>query len=175
MKDASKRLIVRWIHLVLAIPILGYIYSPFEKIPKYATRVRFVFVPVMVLSGLWMWKGRVAHICAGIPPRLRGCPDSCAFREVGLPTADFKDRAVPICLRLGRVARRFLSKATTTGVPHPFDEGMGETRGESGTDGTFPATSLNHTQKRTAGQHTLHSFVRHSAGPGVFLTAVEIQ
>ena len=59
MTDATKRSIVRWIHLVFAIPILGYIYSPFEEIPKYAARVRFVVVPVMLLSGLWMWKGHV--------------------------------------------------------------------------------------------------------------------
>jgi hypothetical protein len=36
MKDATKRSIVRWIHIVVAIPILGYIYSPFEKLPDYA-------------------------------------------------------------------------------------------------------------------------------------------
>jgi hypothetical protein len=59
MKDSTKRSIVRWIHLVFSIPILGYIYSPFEDIPKYADRVRFVVVPVMLLSGLWMWKGHV--------------------------------------------------------------------------------------------------------------------
>jgi hypothetical protein len=59
MKETTKRSIVRWIHIVLSIPILGYIYSPFEELPKYADRVRFVFVPVMILSGLWMWKGHV--------------------------------------------------------------------------------------------------------------------
>jgi hypothetical protein len=57
MKDATKRSIVRSIHLVLSIPIIGYIYSPFEQLPAYAPRVRFVVVPVMLLSGLWMWKG----------------------------------------------------------------------------------------------------------------------
>jgi len=55
------RTIFRWIHIVFAIPILGYIYSPFEKLPGYAFRTRFVFVPVMVLSGLWMWKGHVVR------------------------------------------------------------------------------------------------------------------
>jgi thiosulfate reductase cytochrome b subunit len=59
MKDATKRSILRSIHLVFAIPILGYIYSPFERLPDYAPRVRFVVVPVMVLTGLWMWKGHV--------------------------------------------------------------------------------------------------------------------
>jgi predicted membrane protein len=56
MKEVTKRKILRWIHIVFSIPILGYM---FEEIPKYATRVRFVVVPVMLLSGLWMWKGHV--------------------------------------------------------------------------------------------------------------------
>jgi len=58
---AITRTIFRWIHLVLAIPILGYIYSPFDKLPSYAFRTRFIFVPVIVLSGLWMWKGHVVR------------------------------------------------------------------------------------------------------------------
>jgi hypothetical protein len=57
MKDATRRSLVRCIHLVLSIPIIGYIYSPFENLPTYAPRVRFVVVPLMLLSGLWMWKG----------------------------------------------------------------------------------------------------------------------
>ena len=59
MKDSTKRSIIRSIHIILAIPILGYIYSPFEQIPNYAPATRFVFVPVLVLSGFWMWKGHV--------------------------------------------------------------------------------------------------------------------
>ena len=53
------RTLFRWIHLIFSIPILGYIYSPFDKLPQYATRTRYVFVPIMILSGLWMWKGHV--------------------------------------------------------------------------------------------------------------------
>jgi thiosulfate reductase cytochrome b subunit len=59
MNQSVKRSILRWIHLVLSIPILGYIYSPFAEIPKYAPAVRFVFLPILVLSGLWMWKGLI--------------------------------------------------------------------------------------------------------------------
>jgi hypothetical protein len=55
------RSIFRWIHLVFSVPILGYIYSPFDKIPNYAPATRYVFVPVMILSGLWMWKGHVVR------------------------------------------------------------------------------------------------------------------
>ena len=61
MKEATKRSILRWIHIVFAIPILGYIYSPFKELPNYAPATRFVFLPVMVLSGLWMWKGHVVR------------------------------------------------------------------------------------------------------------------
>lgn len=57
----GARWIFRWIHIIFAIPILGYIYSPFDKIPSYAVPTRFVFVPIMVLSGLWMWKGHVVR------------------------------------------------------------------------------------------------------------------
>jgi hypothetical protein len=57
MLNATKRSILRAIHLILSIPILGYIYSPFEEIPNYAPAVRFVFVPVMILSGFWMFSG----------------------------------------------------------------------------------------------------------------------
>jgi hypothetical protein len=59
MKDSTKRSIVRWIHLIMAIPIFGYVYSPFEKLPGYARPTRYFFLPVMVISGLWMWKGHL--------------------------------------------------------------------------------------------------------------------
>jgi hypothetical protein len=57
--NATKRSIFRSIHIVFSIPILGYIYSPIEDIPNYAPTVRYVFLPALVLSGLWMWKGHV--------------------------------------------------------------------------------------------------------------------
>lgn len=68
MKDSTKRSVVRSIHLIFSIPILGYIYSPFEKLPLYAFRTRFIFVPVMILSGLWMWKGHVVRRLISIRP-----------------------------------------------------------------------------------------------------------
>ena len=61
MKEATKRSIFRWIHIVLAIPIVGYVYSPFEKIPEYAGPTRYFFFPAIVLTGLWMWKGHVVR------------------------------------------------------------------------------------------------------------------
>ncbi len=57
MKQGIKRSILRWIHLIFGIPILGYVYSPFEELPNYAPVVRYVAIPVIALSGIWMWKG----------------------------------------------------------------------------------------------------------------------
>jgi thiosulfate reductase cytochrome b subunit len=61
MNQATQRTIARWIHIIISIPIIGYIYSPFDKLPGYARPTRFVFFPIMVLTGLWMWKGQVVR------------------------------------------------------------------------------------------------------------------
>jgi hypothetical protein len=57
ISNVTKRSILRWIHLIFTIPILGYVYSPFVELPNYAPLVRFVFVPVLILSGYWMFSG----------------------------------------------------------------------------------------------------------------------
>jgi hypothetical protein len=59
MKETTRRSIVRLIHIVFGIPIAGYVYSPFKELPNYAPVVRYVALPVIVLSGLWMWKGHL--------------------------------------------------------------------------------------------------------------------
>jgi hypothetical protein len=56
---ATQRVIFRWIHIILAIPIAGYVYSPFERLPDYAPVVRYVAIPVLIVTGLWMWKGHI--------------------------------------------------------------------------------------------------------------------
>jgi len=81
MSQGITRTIFRWIHIVFAIPILGYIYSPFDKLPSYAFRTRFVFVPVMVLSGLWMWKG---HVVRRLIWKRQGAPVSASPRSANL-------------------------------------------------------------------------------------------
>ncbi|HJT44752.1 MAG TPA: hypothetical protein VJ721_00640 [Chthoniobacterales bacterium] len=60
MKEATKRSLLRWIHIVFGIvPILGYVYSPFDQIPSYASLTRYGFVPVLLLSGYWMYGGLI--------------------------------------------------------------------------------------------------------------------
>ena len=72
MNPGIPRWIFRWLHIILAIPIIGYIYSPFDKIPSYAPLTREVFVPALVLSGLWMWKGHVVRRLLSRRPTVGG-------------------------------------------------------------------------------------------------------
>ena len=76
MKQGTVRTIFRWVHIIVAIQILGYIYSPFEKLPSYAPATRFVFFPIMVLSGLWMWKGHLVRRLLSKKPAQPGAADN---------------------------------------------------------------------------------------------------
>lgn len=57
MKGSTERNLFRWLHILLSIPIIGFIYGPVSQIPEAVVAVRYVIVPMVVLSGLWMWKG----------------------------------------------------------------------------------------------------------------------
>jgi len=61
MTQGSQRTILRSIHIIFGLPILGFIYGPAEEVQQYAPMFRFVFVPVLVLSGFWMWKGEAVR------------------------------------------------------------------------------------------------------------------
>ena len=52
-----KRSILRWVHLIFTIPILGYIYGEPSQVQQYVSGVRFIFVPVVMLVGYWMYAG----------------------------------------------------------------------------------------------------------------------
>jgi len=57
MNNAIKRSILRWIHLICCIPTLGYIYGEASEVQPYAAAVWFGFIPVIILSGFWMYSG----------------------------------------------------------------------------------------------------------------------
>jgi len=67
--QAIQRSIVRWIHIVFSIPICGYIYTPFKDLHSFAPSIRAFFLPVLALTGLWLWKGHVVRrLLAGTSP-----------------------------------------------------------------------------------------------------------
>ena len=56
-----ERDVIRTVHLVLSVPIVGYLYGPVASIPQGAWFTRWIAFPVVVLSGLWLWlKPRIA-------------------------------------------------------------------------------------------------------------------
>jgi len=59
MNNATKRSFLRWVHLILSFPILSFIYGEPAQVQPYAGEVRFIFVPILILSGYWMYAGAV--------------------------------------------------------------------------------------------------------------------
>jgi len=56
MSSLQERIFIRTLHLVLSVPIIGFIYGPVAHIAPAATFTRFVAVPLVVISGLWLWQ-----------------------------------------------------------------------------------------------------------------------
>lgn len=59
MKASTERKMIRWMHILFSIPIVGYIYGPVAQIPVGAMIVKLGIFPLLILSGLWMWKGNI--------------------------------------------------------------------------------------------------------------------
>ncbi len=57
MKMLKERQVVRSIHIIGAVLIGTYIYSPWSSLEWFTLLNQLVVVPVLTLSGLWMWKG----------------------------------------------------------------------------------------------------------------------
>lgn len=55
MNAARERVLIRTLHLVLSIPILGFLYGPVSHIPPAAFFTRVVAFPLVVASGIWLW------------------------------------------------------------------------------------------------------------------------
>lgn len=59
MKGTTKRSILRFVHILFALPLLGYIYGPPGETLQYLPYFRYLYMPMVVLSGLLMWKGQL--------------------------------------------------------------------------------------------------------------------
>ena len=108
IRAATKRSILRWLHLVIAIPILSYIYSPFAELPNYAAVTRLVFAPVIILAGYWMYAGAIFAV-VGVALWLG------AYRLSGIGTAILSQAALFIVWKIWlkiRARRAKLRKET---------------------------------------------------------------
>jgi thiosulfate reductase cytochrome b subunit len=103
ISKATKRSILRWIHLIVSIPILGYIYGEPSEVQQYASAVRFVFVPVIILAGLWMYSS-VLFAIIGVAVWLG------AYRLSGSGAAILSEVALFIARKIWLVIRARRSK-----------------------------------------------------------------
>lgn len=58
MKSPKSRTVFRWIHILFGLAVFGYIYGPPEETLQYLPFFRYIYCPVVILSGLAMWKSR---------------------------------------------------------------------------------------------------------------------
>ena len=54
--QSKIRVILRWVHIVLGLILMCYVYSPFHKYFAFQVLVKFIIIPFATLSGLWIWK-----------------------------------------------------------------------------------------------------------------------
>jgi hypothetical protein len=50
------RVILRWMHIIIGLVLLCYVYSPLSQYDGFRIFVKWVAVPVVILSGVWIWK-----------------------------------------------------------------------------------------------------------------------
>ncbi len=66
MNTRVKRNILRVLHLLSAVVIGTYIYSPWRQLEWFTLLNQFFIVPLLTISGLWMWKGhKIKHLFSG--------------------------------------------------------------------------------------------------------------
>jgi thiosulfate reductase cytochrome b subunit len=59
MSNNARRTVLRWIHLLAGLPLIGFVYGPSAETEPYRYMFQYVFMPVLLLSGLLMWKGHL--------------------------------------------------------------------------------------------------------------------
>jgi len=52
------RALLRWSHIGVASFLVVYVYSPFHANPVWTDIARFGVLPLVSLSGAWMWQQR---------------------------------------------------------------------------------------------------------------------
>ena len=66
MTAAQCRGFLRWMHVVLGLVVMCYIYSPFHEHKVFQLLMKFVIIPVITLTGIWIWKFKEVNRFIGL-------------------------------------------------------------------------------------------------------------
>lgn len=66
MNQARLKKVLRWLHIILGLVIMCYIYSPFHRNVNFQIFVKFFVIPIITLSGVWIWKFKQLNKLFGI-------------------------------------------------------------------------------------------------------------
>jgi hypothetical protein len=56
MSNHQLRTVLRWIHLIGGLSFGVFVYSPLRTNEAFTLLLQVVIIPVVLLSGLWMWQ-----------------------------------------------------------------------------------------------------------------------
>ncbi len=57
MQPSTERSILRSIHILGAACIGTFVYAPWSGVEWFALLNQAIVIPVLAISGVWMWKG----------------------------------------------------------------------------------------------------------------------
>jgi thiosulfate reductase cytochrome b subunit len=56
MSNRGLRQTVRWVHLIVGVMLILFVYSPLREVSLYALVLQVFAVPLVTLSGLALWQ-----------------------------------------------------------------------------------------------------------------------
>lgn len=57
MNPQTERKLIRWLHIIGGTLLAVYVYSPWSANDTFDLAIKVVILPLLILSGLWLWKG----------------------------------------------------------------------------------------------------------------------
>lgn len=55
MKAIPSRKVLRWFHFLAGLTLIGYVYLPPANVQPYAEWFKFVYFPIVFVTGMTMW------------------------------------------------------------------------------------------------------------------------
>ncbi len=64
--ERKLRIALRWMHIVFALVLMCYVYSPFHEFRWFQILTKFMVVPVATITGIWIWKFKAVNKALGV-------------------------------------------------------------------------------------------------------------